>query len=75
MDYCVTRKELLVVVMLSMLLRTDNAAVSWMRSLKTATDQVARWLQTLGTQTDRQTDRQTDSLLKSHFCTYNCIYT
>ena len=30
------------------MLRTDNAAVSWMRSLKNPTGQVARWLQDLG---------------------------
>ena len=29
------------------LLRTHNAAVSWMRSLKTPTGQVARWLQSV----------------------------
>jgi len=60
MNYCVTHKELLAVVNAlnafhhylygqHFLLRTDNAAVSWMRSLKNATDQVARWLQILGT--------------------------
>ena len=53
--YCVTRKELLAVVLSlknfhtciygeNVFLRTDNAAVSWMRSLKGATGQVARWL-------------------------------
>ena len=58
--YCVTRKELLAVIVAlknfhtylygqSVLLRTDNAAVSWMRSLKRPTGQVARWLQELGT--------------------------
>ena len=58
--YCVTRKELLAVMVAlknfhtylngqSVLLRTDNAAVSWMRSLKRPTGQVARWLQELGT--------------------------
>ncbi|MCG8078590.1 MAG: Ty3/Gypsy family RNase HI domain-containing protein, partial [Candidatus Thiodiazotropha taylori] len=58
--YCVTRKELLAVVVAlrnfhtylygqNVLLRTDNAAVSWMRSLKRPTGQVARWLQELGT--------------------------
>jgi hypothetical protein len=30
------------------LLRTDNAAVSWVRSLKNPSGQVARWLQELG---------------------------
>lgn len=59
-SYCVTRKELLAVVCAlrnfhsylygrEILLRTDNAAVSWMRNLKTPTGQVARWLQELGT--------------------------
>jgi len=54
--YCVTRKELLAVVNAfnafqhflygqSVLLRTDNAAVSRMRNLKQPTGQVARWLQ------------------------------
>lgn len=58
--YCVTRKELLAVVAAlrtfhsylygqKVLLRTDNAAVSWMRNLKQPTGQVARWLQELGT--------------------------
>lgn len=32
-----------------MLLRTDNASVSWRKSLRDSTGQVARWLQTLGT--------------------------
>ena len=59
-QYCITRKELLAVVHAfkafhhylygqSVLLRTDNAAVSWMRNLKQPTGQVARWLETLGT--------------------------
>ena len=58
--YCVTRKELLVVIVAlrnfhtylydqNVLLRTDNAAVSWVRNLKKPTSQVARWLQELGT--------------------------
>ena len=58
--YCVTRKELLAVVTSlrvfhsylygqEVLLRTDNAAVSWMRTLKTPTGQMARWLQELST--------------------------
>ena len=58
--YCVTRKELLAVIVAlksfhcylygqEILLRTDNAAVSWMRSLKNPTGQVARWLELLGT--------------------------
>ena len=57
--YCTTRKELLAVVLAlkhfqpyvygrTTVLRTDNAAVSWMRSLKNPTGQVARWLQDLG---------------------------
>lgn len=59
-SYCVTRKELLAVVVSlkhfhsylygqQVLLRTDNAAVSWMRNLKRPTGQTARWLQELGT--------------------------
>ena len=59
-NYCVTRKELLAVIHAlntfhhylygqPVLLRTDNAAVSWMRNLKRPTGQVARWLETLGT--------------------------
>lgn len=58
--YCTTRKELLAVVCTlkhfhpylfgqPVLLRTDNAAVNWMRNLKNPTGQVARWLQELGT--------------------------
>ena len=57
-SYCVTRKELLAVVTAlrnfhtylygqNVLLRTDNAAVSWMYNLKHPTGQVARWLQEL----------------------------
>ncbi|CAG2255154.1 unnamed protein product [Mytilus edulis] len=59
-SYCVTRKELLAVVAAlkhfhsylygqNVLLRTDNAAVSWMKNLKKPTGQTARWLQELGT--------------------------
>lgn len=59
-QYCVTRKELLAVVQAlkafnhylygqHILLRTDNAAVSWMRNLKQPSGQVARWLEVLGT--------------------------
>lgn len=59
-SYCVTRKELLAVVSAlkhfhsylygqRVLLRTDNAAVSWMQNLKNPTGQTARWLQELGT--------------------------
>ena len=58
--YCITRKELLAVITAlkhfhsylygqEVLLRTDNAAVSWMRTLKVPTGQVARWLQELNT--------------------------
>lgn len=58
--YCITRKELLAVVTAlkhfhhylygqEILVRTDNAAVSWMKSLKMPTGQVARWLQELNT--------------------------
>ncbi|CAC5389237.1 unnamed protein product [Mytilus coruscus] len=39
------------------LLRTDNAAVSWLQSLKDPTGQVARWLQTLGTYNFKVTHR------------------
>ena len=59
-SYCVTRKELLAVITAlrtchhylygqEVLLRTDNAAVSWMKNLKKPTGQTARWLQELGT--------------------------
>jgi hypothetical protein len=59
-SYCVTRKELLAVVVAlknfhsylywqEVLLRTDNSAVSWLRSLKTPTGQVARWLREVST--------------------------
>lgn len=59
-SYCTTRKELLAVIIAlrnfhpyvygrPILLRTDNAAVSWLKSLKDPTGQVARWLQQLGT--------------------------
>ena len=58
--YCVTRKELLAVVTAlkhfhhylygqEVLVRTDNAAVSWIRSLKNPTGQIARWLQYIET--------------------------
>lgn len=58
-SYCVTRKELLAVVLSlkhfhpylygqEVLLRTDNAAVSWMRNLKNPQGQVARWLEEMG---------------------------
>ncbi|VDI53522.1 Hypothetical predicted protein [Mytilus galloprovincialis] len=58
--YCVTRKELLAVIIAlktfhhylygqEVLLRTDNAAVSWMKNLKKPTGQTARWLEELGT--------------------------
>lgn len=54
--YCTTRKELLAVVTAlkhwkhyllghKIILRTDNAAVRWMRNLKNPTGQVARWLE------------------------------
>lgn len=59
-SYCITRKELLAVVTAlkkfhcylygqEITLRTDNAAVSWMKNLKNPTGQTARWLQVLGT--------------------------
>ena len=59
-SYCTTRKELLAVVIAlknfhpylygqKIHLRTDNAAVSWLRNLKNPTGQVARWLEILGT--------------------------
>ena len=58
--YCTTRRELLAVIMAlntfhhyvygqEILLRTDNIAVSWLRSLKAPTGQVTRWLQQLET--------------------------
>lgn len=58
--YCTTRKELLAVVKAlrnfhsylygqEVHLRTDNAAVSWMKNLKKPTGQTARWLQELET--------------------------
>ena len=61
-SYCTTRKELLAVVCglrkfhsylygQSIRLRTDNAAVSWLRSLKQPTGQVARWIQEIETYT------------------------
>lgn len=59
-SYCVTRKELLAVVTAlrkfhpylygqKVLLRTDNADVSWVRSLKNPTGQTVRWLQEIET--------------------------
>ncbi|CAG2220985.1 unnamed protein product [Mytilus edulis] len=67
-SYCTTRKELLAVIIAlknfhpyvygtPVLLRTDNAAVSWLQSLKDPTGQVARWLQTLGTYNFKVTHR------------------
>ena len=61
--YCVTRKELLAVVTAlrkfhpylygqQVLLRTDNAAVSWIKRLKNPTGQMARWLQEIETYAD-----------------------
>lgn len=58
-SYCVTRKELLAVIVAlkkfhtylygqKVLLRTDNSAVSWMKNLKLPTGQMARWIQELG---------------------------
>ncbi|CAC5404804.1 unnamed protein product [Mytilus coruscus] len=58
--YCVTRNELLAVIIKlktfqhylygqEVLMRTDNAAVSWMKDLKKPTGQTARWLEELGT--------------------------
>ena len=57
--YCVTRKELLAVVQAlkhfhpyiygrTVVVRPDNAAVSWMKNLKAPTGQTARWLQLIG---------------------------
>ena len=59
-NYCTTRKELLAVVIAfktwhnylygqEILLRTDNMAVKWLRSLKAPTGQTFRWLQQLET--------------------------
>ncbi|MCG8047712.1 MAG: reverse transcriptase, partial [Candidatus Thiodiazotropha endolucinida] len=58
--YCTTRKELLAVIMSlktfhsylygqEILLRTDNMAVKWLRSLRAPTGQTFRWLQQLET--------------------------
>jgi hypothetical protein len=55
-NYCVTRRELLAVVFAlrkfhcyifgqQIQIRTDNAAVSWMKNLKNPSGQTARWLQ------------------------------
>ena len=55
-EYCVTRKELLAVVLAlehfdpylygrQVILRTDNAEVSWMKNLRAPTGQTARWLE------------------------------
>ena len=57
-SYCTTRKELFAVITAlknvhsciyryNVLLRTNNAAVSWMRNLKNPTEQVSIWLQIL----------------------------
>lgn len=59
-SYCVTRKELLAVIVAlrkfhtylygqKVFIRTDNSAVSWMRNLKLPTGQMARWIQELST--------------------------
>jgi len=59
-SYCITRKELLAVITAlkhfhiylygqEILVRTDNSAVSWIKTLKVPTGQVARWLQELNT--------------------------
>ena len=59
-QYCTTRKELLAVVtalkhfhyylvLQKVKLRTDNSAVSWIRTLKNPTGQVFRWLQYIET--------------------------
>lgn len=66
--YCITRKELLAVVMAlktfhsylygqKVLLRTDNSAISWMKNLKNPTGQTARWLQEIETYDFTVTDR------------------
>ena len=58
--YCATWKDLLAVISSiknfyhylygqDILLRTDNSAVSWIKSMKNPTGQVARWLQELET--------------------------
>ena len=60
LQYCTTRKELLAVVTAlkhfhhyllgqKVKLRTDNSAVSWIRTLKNPTGQVFRWLQYIET--------------------------
>lgn len=59
-QYCVTREELLAVVVVlkifhsylygqDVLLRTYNAAITWMKNLKKPTGQTARWLQEIET--------------------------
>jgi len=56
LNYCTMRKELLAVIRSlkhfhhyiygqKILLRTDNAAVSWLKKLKCPTGQIARWIQ------------------------------
>ena len=60
LQYCTTRKELLAVITAlkhfhiyligqKVRLRTDNSAVSWIRTLKNPTGQVFRWLQYIET--------------------------
>ena len=59
-EYCVTRNELPAVVLAlenfhqyvygrEVILRTDNAAVLWMKSLRAPTGQTARWLEHIQT--------------------------
>ena len=59
-NYCVTRKELFAVVTACkafhpyiygrpVIVRTDNTAVAWAKRIKRPVNQMARWLQELGT--------------------------
>ena len=68
LQYCTTRKELLAVVTAlkhfhhyllgqKVKLRTDNSAVSWIRTLKNPTGQVFRWLQYIETYDISETHR------------------
>ena len=67
-SYCVIRKELLAIVTAlrkfhpylydqQVLLRIDNAAVSWIKNLKNPTGQMTRWLQEIETYDRKVTHR------------------
>ena len=77
--YCVTRKELVAVVMAlkyfhpylygrEIILRTNNAAVSWMRNLRTPTGQTARWLELIYPVTFRSNIRQEEATTMLTHC-------